>query len=576
MTSTASSAGKSPGAQPGISILLVDDEVRNLDVLESILASPDYHLVRAQTAQQALMMLLEGDFAAIVLDIQMPETNGIELANLIKQRRRTQHIPIIFLTAYYQEDKDILQGYEVGAVDYLTKPVDPRIIKSKIGVFVELFRKTRELARLNQTLENEVSQRQNAEKALQQINNELEARVKERTAELTHANRAKDDFLAALSHELRTPLNPVLLLASESAGDDSLPLSVRERFGNIGKYVALEARLIDDLLDLTRIIHGKLLLEKQMVDVHDLLRDALATVRESARDKRIAIRTHLAASQSTLFADPVRVQQVFWNVLKNAVKFTQDGGEIAVETHNHQAGGDHDPNSPAGSVLVIKVADSGLGLAPEEIGQVFSAFAQGGHVRNHSSHRFGGLGLGLTISRTLVELHAGTIKAESPGRNKGATFTVELPIAHPAARPQLVPGARPQPETAGVQQSASEKSGLRILLVEDHQPTRDALVPLLVRRKHTVTSAGTVQEARQKASTGQFDLVLSDIGLPDGDGYELMSELRERYGLRGVAMTGYGTEQDVAKARESGFVSHLTKPVRMESLEQALGAAICA
>ena len=559
--------------QSTISILLVDDEVRNLDVLESILVSPDYRFVRAQTAQQALMMLLNGDFAVIVLDIQMPDTNGIELANLIKQRRRTQHIPIIFLTAYYQEDKDILQGYEVGAVDYLTKPVDPRILKSKIAVFVELFRKTRELARLNQTLESEVAQRQKAEAALQQINNELEARVNQRTAELTRANRAKDDFLAALSHELRTPLNPVLLLASESAGDESLPAPVRERFSNISKYVALEARLIDDLLDLTRIIHGKLLLERQAFDVHDVLRDALATVREQAREKRITIRTHLAAAQSVLHADPVRIQQILWNVLKNAVKFTHNGGEITVDTHT-TTGGSQNEKAAAGAV-VIAIKDTGIGLTREEIGHVFNAFAQGDHVGDHGLHRFGGLGLGLTISRMLVESHAGTIRVESSGRNQGATFTVELPLTGtPIAKP--APG---DPALAGISardQSAPEKSGLRILLVEDHQPTRDALMPLLVRRKHTVIGVGTVTEALEKAMAEKFDLVLSDIGLPDGNGYELMAELRGKYGLRGVAMTGYGAEQDVAKARESGFVIHLTKPVRADSLEQALGAATAA
>jgi CheY-like chemotaxis protein len=350
---------------------------------------------------------------------------------------------------------------------------------------------------------------------------------------------------------------------------------VRERFENIAKYVALEARLIDDLLDLTRIIHGKLLLEKQTVDVHDVLRDALATVRESAREKRITIHTHLAASQSTLFADPVRMQQVFWNVLKNAVKFTQDGGHISVETHSHQGSGGHGRDPREDGAIVIKISDNGIGLAPEEIGHVFSAFAQGDHVVNHSLHRFGGLGLGLTISRTLVELHAGTIEAESAGRNEGATFTVELPFAGAATQTQPAPASK-LPLEATAHRSTSDNNGLRILLVEDHQPTRDALVPLLVRRKHTVTSVGTVKEAREKALVEKFDLVLSDIGLPDGNGYELMSELREKYSLRGVAMTGYGAEQDVAKAREAGFVSHLTKPVRMESLEQALGAAICA
>lgn len=539
-----------------INILLVDDEVRNLDVLESILTSSDYGLVRALTAQAALMALLEGEFAAIVLDIQMPGTNGIELAHLIKQRRRTQHIPIIFLTAYFQEDKDVLQGYEVGAVDYLTKPVNSQILKSKIGVFVELFRKTRELTRLNQTLESEIANRQNAEKALWQANNELEERVNQRTNELTRANRAKDDFLAALSHELRTPLNPVLLLASESATDPELPEPVRKRFESIVRNVTLEARLIDDLLDLTRIIHGKLLLEKKPVNLHDILHDALATVHEDARTKHIALTLDLIAEHRTLFADAVRIQQIFWNVLKNAVKFTQKGGRITISTRS-----DHENR-----LAIIKITDSGIGLTPDEINYVFSAFSQGDHAATNGSHRFGGLGLGLTISRMLVELHSGVIRATSDGRDKGATFTVELPFVENVDIP--VGPRSPEPAT-----EVFRKSGARILLVEDHEATRAALVQLLTRRHYVVVTAGSVAEARQLASREKFDLVLSDIGLPDGNGYALMTELRDTFGLRGIALTGYGTEQDVARAKNAGFVAHLTKPIRVESLEKALSLA---
>ncbi len=284
-----------PRVNPGINILLVDDEKRNLDVLESVLESNEYSLVRAQTAEEALLLLLEGDFAAIVLDIHMPEITGIELANLIKQRKRTQHIPIIFLTAYYQADKDVLEGYGIGAVDYLTKPLNPQILRSKIGVFVDLFRKSRALVSANAALEQEIIQRQRAEDALRLANNDLEARVEERAADLIRVNeelrkreaelqaseaqamaasRAKDDFLAALSHELRTPLNPVLLIATEAANNARLPAEVRADFETIAKNVSLEARLIDDLLDLTRITHGKLNLEMRSCDVHANLREA--------------------------------------------------------------------------------------------------------------------------------------------------------------------------------------------------------------------------------------------------------------------------------------------------------------
>src|SRR5882724_5776043 len=318
-----------PVTQP-VNILLVDDEARNLDVLESFLVSPEHRLVRATTAEHALLLLLDGEFAVIVLDIQMPGMNGIELASLIKQRRRTQHIPVIFLTAYFQDDKDVLQGYGSGAVDYLTKPVNPQILKSKIGVFVDLFRKTRALASTNLALEQEVAQRQRAEAALQQANNELEARVQARTADLNRVNedlrehetalraseaqakaasRAKDDFLAALSHELRTPLNPVLLLATEAAANPQLAAEVRADFETIAENVALEARLIDDLLDLTRIARGKLVLEMRPSDIHAGLLAAIAMAREEIDQKKIALTLRLQAERWVVLGDDVRLKQ---------------------------------------------------------------------------------------------------------------------------------------------------------------------------------------------------------------------------------------------------------------------------
>jgi signal transduction histidine kinase len=560
-----------PAVENGIvNILLVDDEVRNLDVLESVLTSPGYRLVRAKTAQEALMALLDGEFAAIVLDIQMPGTNGIELAHLIKQRKRTQHIPIIFLTAYFQEDKDIIQGYEVGAVDYLTKPIDSKILKSKIAVFVELFQKNRELAALNRAMESEIARREKAEQALRQTNNELEARVQERTAELTRANkeamaasRAKDDFLAALSHELRTPLNPVLLLASDSAENPELPAEIRAQFATIRNNVELEARLIDDLLDITRITHGKLLINMEWVDVHAVLKEAIATVQSEFDQKQITLTLRLSKEQAVTKGDAVRLQQIFWNVLKNAVKFNSQGGKIMVETSIFAEG----------KKIAVKIIDTGIGLTGHEINRIFDAFSQGDHAGNEDSHRFGGLGLGLTISRMLVELHSGGIQVTSAGRGHGAAFVIELPLAQ--ANKQNASSAPPDFSAKnGSPDGSKKKLGLRILLVEDHEPTRTALSHLLTRRDFKVMAATSVAEARALARQENFDLVVSDIGLPDGNGYTLMSELRKDFGLKGIALTGYGMEQDVLRGQNAGFVAHLTKPVRMESLEKALSEVI--
>jgi len=548
-----------------INILLVDDETRNLDVLDSILASPELRLVRAQTAEAALLALVHDEFACIVLDVQMPNMSGLELARLIKTRKRSQHIPIIFLTAYFLEEKDILQGYGVGAVDYLTKPINPQILKSKVGVFVDLFRTTHALAAANNSLEQEISQRKKAEEALQQANNELESRVQERTAELMNirdellaASRAKDDFLATLSHELRTPLNPVLLIASDAASNHELPPRTRTDFDTIRKNIELEARLIDDLLDLTRIARGKVILEKHILDVSRVLEDAIAHVRDEIDQKQIVLKMDLNAAQHTAFADAVRLQQIFWNLLKNAVKFTPNGGQITVET------------AASENKLVVKITDTGIGMTPDEASHVFTAFSQGNHTNGNNGHRFGGLGLGLAISQKLAEFHSGKIHATSEGRDKGSTFIVELPLAQPLAKNE--DGIASQPADSSPDLPA-KANGVRVLLVEDHEPTRTALTQLLMRRSYKVITAGSIAEARIMAAAQSFSLVVSDIGLPDGNAYDLMAELQKNGAIKGIAITGYGMEQDVARSRAAGFVAHLTKPVSIQSLETALSVA---
>jgi len=580
-------------ADAAINILLVDDEPRNLDVLETLLQSPDYNLVRAQSGQAALMRLLNDDFAAIVLDINMPGMSGLELANLVKQRRRTQHIPIIFLTAYFQEDRSILEGYETGAVDYLTKPINSQILQSKIAVFADLFRKTRALTRSNEALELQIGQRLKAEEALRRGNAELEERIHERTADLVRINeelrsretalraseaqalaasRAKDDFLAALSHELRTPLNPVLLLASAAANDPSLPSGVRADFDMIRKNVELEARLIDDMLDLTRITRGKLLLDFRAVDVHEILRDALAIIRAELDAKRIDLRLEFLATKTVVWGDPVRLQQVFWNVLKNAMKFTPDGGIVVLRTRT-QADGES---------LAVEVTDNGIGIETGDLAKVFGAFTQGTHVAGGASHRFGGLGLGLAISRTLVELHDGTIEASSPGRDQGATFLILLPLSSAAAKPAAsripFPAAREiaaPPPARSVSPAIPSGRRFRILLVDDHAPTRTTLTHLLARRDYDVFSAGSAAEARSIAADYHLDLVVSDIGLPDQDGCELMKGLRaESPELPGIALSGYGMDDDVARTRDAGFREHLKKPVNIDALAAAISSVV--
>lgn len=249
--------------------------------------------------------------------------------------------------------------------------------------------------------------------------------------------------------------------------------------------------------------------------------------------------------------------------MKNAVKFTPEGGKITIEART----------LPETGNIAVKVIDNGIGLTMGEIIHIFNAFAQGDHAGASGSHHFGGLGLGLAISRKLVEMHSGVIQAASAGRDQGATFTIELPclqVEDLNGSPAL-----PERPAASPQNASRNQSGRRILLVEDHEPTRTALSRLLTRRDYKVMTATSVAEARALARREKFDLVVSDIGLPDGNGYTLMSELRDEFGLKGIALTGYGMEQDLIRGQNAGFVAHLTKPVRVESLEKALDEAIC-
>lgn len=370
------------------------------------------------------------------------------------------------------------------------------------------------------------------------------------------ASRAKDDFLAALSHELRTPLNPVLLLASEGARNAGYPPAARADFDTIARNVRLEARLFEDLLDLTRITHGKLTLDRQPHNLHASLRDALATVEADLRQRQIRLQRDFTGEPLIVLGDAVRLQQVLWNVLKNAVKFTPQGGVISLTT---------------GSIdrqrAVVTVSDSGIGLTPAEIDRIFNVFAQGDHASGGGAHRFGGLGLGLAISKTLVELHGGTITAWSNGRDEGATFTIELPLACAPAGSPKSPLSNP---FALIPIFEASGPPIRVLVVEDHEPTRIALTRLLIRRKFDVRSAGSVAEARAIAVEGGIDLLLSDVGLPDGSGYDLMRELNIIRKLRGVALTGYGKDEDIALSRSAGFMAHLTKPVDVHSLDNVL------
>ncbi|MEO6001792.1 MAG: ATP-binding protein [Opitutus sp.] len=381
-----------------------------------------------------------------------------------------------------------------------------------------------------------------------------EAEVAQARDAAVAAGQAKDRFLAALSHELRTPLTPVLLIASDAAQREEYPPAARDAFAVIAKNAELEARLIDDLLDLTRITQGKLLLDAKDIDLHAVLREAISTVRAELDQKHQSVELVLDAVQTTVKADPIRLQQVFWNLLKNAVKFTPQHGQIILRTNNQ------------GAEIAVQIIDNGIGMTAEEMARSFRPFSQGDHSLNGSTHRFGGLGLGLAISRMLVDLHDGRVTAQSEGRGSGTTFTVTLPLIPSSLSSDPIRQTIPAEPAR-----APEGQGTRILLVEDHEATRIAVEWLLKRRGYAVLSASTFKDAVTLAQGMSFDLVVSDIGLPDGDGFALMQHLRDTYGLRGIALTGYGMDADVERGRAAGFEAHLTKPVDVNKLARMLG-----
>lgn len=371
------------------------------------------------------------------------------------------------------------------------------------------------------------------------------------------ANRAKDNFLAALSHELRTPLTPVLMAAEELCGDPDLPERMHETLTMMRRNIALEARLIDDLLDLTRIARGKFALRLQEGDAHALMHQALQIVREDAQTKLLIIDMDLTSTRAGLLhCDPARLQQVFWNLFKNAVRFTPLGGRVGIRSFDEA------------DSLVIEVSDTGVGIVPDALERIFLPFEQ---ATIDNAHRFGGLGLGLSISKTIVEMHGGSISANSAGHGKGARFRVSLPILPAAAAAALVAPVSAGPALAPSTAVASAHPGaLRLLVVEDHPNTLDVLARLLRRAGHTVVTATSVATALAQADAQTFDLVISDIGLPDGSGNDLMAELRDRFGWRGIALTGYGMEEDERRAYQSGFAAHLTKPVDFAQLKRVL------
>jgi PAS domain S-box-containing protein len=364
------------------------------------------------------------------------------------------------------------------------------------------------------------------------------------------ASKAKDDFLAALSHELRTPLTPALAAATYLASNASkLPTEFVEDLNIIKRNVQLQARLIDDLLDLTRITRGKLQLHLEPVDANALVRDAIEIANSAIAAKKLKVSTELNADKHHILGDSIRLQQVFWNLINNAVKFTSPGGKIAIRTYDNGDDRFH-----------FEITDNGIGIERERLAFLFTPFEQ---ADASVTRQFGGLGLGLAIAKHLIDLHHGRIEAESRGRSFGSTFKVTLDALPEGAGKAWTDSAAPK-------QTAKQ---LRILLVEDHHDTRHALSRLLTHFGHQTSVADSTRRAFEMMASQQFDLVLCDIGLPDGSGYDVISQAKQKGPIKAVAITGFGTDEDIRRSKEAGSDFHLVKPVDFQELQMVLEQA---
>lgn len=526
-----------PGSQP--LVLVVEDTPEMNDFIVQILAD-EFRVARAYDGAEGFEKALELQPDVIVTDMMMPKMGGQALLNKVRNTHSLSATPVVLLTAR-ADDALKMNLLQTGAQDYVTKPFAVEELRTRVRNLIagKLVRDMlqHELATQNSDLSQLAREITRRTRDLQQAKEIAEA-----------ANRAKDHFLAVLSHELRTPLTPVLSALAHLQAGDHLPAQTHETLDMIRRNVELEARLIDDLLDLTRVSKGKLQLNRETVDVHALLSHALEICASEIAHKRLALGRELRAANSYASVDSARLLQVLWNLIQNAVKFTPEGGRLQVRTANTDDG-----------ELCIEISDSGVGIEPEILPKIFNAFEQGDAS---TTRKFGGLGLGLALARTLVEAHGGTIRATSEGRDRGTQIWLHLAAVEKPPKAEDQTAAPPMAESSG--------EPLRILLVEDHEDTRTALTRLLARWGYVVEAADSVADALGKAQESSFDLLISDLGLPDGTGADLMRTLHSQFGIPGIAVSGFGMEHDVENSRTAGFAEHLTKPVSGANLKAAI------
>ena len=566
-----------------VSILLVDDQPQRLVAYRAILADLGLNLICAHSGREALEHLMDREFAVVLLDVSMPDMDGFEAARLIHEHPRFERTPIIFVTGVHLDDLDRLKGYSLGAVDYVSVPIVPEILRSKVSVLVELYLKRQELQRANarlseanialqeeKTRELEVVNRslQHANSELGAANRSLQSEIAERArAEqaLKEADRHKDEFLAMLAHELRNPLAPihnaVELMRMKPLEDPQLNWA-REV---IARQLTSLTRLVDDLLDVSRITRGKINLTRQVVELEGLIARAVETVHPLFDECGHELTLQLPEPGIKVFGDPTRLTQAIANVLGNAAKYTDRGGEISLDA------------AVRGDDVEIHIRDNGIGIRPEMLPHVFELFTQ---LDRGDGRTQGGLGIGLALVQRLVQMHGGEVSAASDGPGKGSEFVIRLPLLREEdepveSQPHLVPAPAGEVTAMVTPLASADAARLvrRILIADDNNDALESLATLLQLSGHEVFTATNGGTALQSAERHLPEVALLDIGMPLLDGYEVAKRIRAQpWGQRItlVALTGWGQDSDRRRSREAGFDSHLVKPLDLETLTDLL------
>jgi signal transduction histidine kinase len=528
----------------GHDILVVDDSDTNLVAVEAALNPLGRTLVMARSGIEALSHLLERDFALIVLDVAMPGMDGFEVAKLVRSRARNRTTPILFVTGLAWQDEKILRGYELGACDFLMKPIRAEVLRAKATVFMQLQERTIELHEKAEELRSAQARAHERELEVQRERFETDL-LEHQMKQMAESDKRKDEFLAILAHELRNPLQPLQTAVELIEADVAKPVPARVR-NIIQRQVHYISRLVDDLLDVARFQSGRLELRKELVHFDKLVEEAVSAAMPAAETRGHTL-TVSGTDAPIVHGDPVRLVQILSNLLSNAIKYTPPNGRIDVEygTRDGQA--------------FASVADTGRGLAATLLPKIFDMFVQ----ERVAASGAGGLGLGLGLARRLAELHGGALSASSAGPEKGSTFEMRIPLADAdiVAKPLPVPFTDP------------ESRRLRAVVVDDAADLRELVADLLRMKGHEVMAVEDGRSAVALIRAERPDVALIDIGLPEMDGYEVARELRRDLPspmLRLIAMTGYGQAADRATALQAGFDAHIVKPASADKIMRAI------